>query len=335
MDDFGSANTTYSFTGIPGSGTTSTAGTNTITETATSGSHSETVVFTAETGNAGLYQITSVTHGTASFSPPVTATSPTFAFQYNAATLTTTVSETITGSYSSESKTFTSGAGGNANSYWLSADTITITNPSTTLPNGTTDSYSFGTAGSITETVTWGMRSFSHTETAIPTATFTGVGSATVSESYISGHGVTTVTFTGSSTAGYAVQQVSTIFVPQNSAATALDVNPCDRANFDLTAGTVSWIRPNGTAATAQSLTANSHVSFADLGKGGLASGDFIGETVTFGSHASFEVFYSSTGSNGSEYMEVAHGSGQASAVDVIGLASQLTALNQLHSLIT
>jgi hypothetical protein len=63
-------------------------------------------------------------------------------------------------------------------------------------------------------------------------------------------------------------------------------------------------------------------------------SGDFVGETVTFGSRSSFDIFYSSTGTGG-EYMEIAHGSGAASAVNLTGLAAQLTALDQLHPLVT
>ena len=322
MEDFGSPNTTYSFTGIGGG---------TVTEVATTGTRAETVIYTAESSNAALYQLTSVSFGTHSQTVTPTSSSPTFAFQTNTATQTTTVSETVTHSGSTETLTYSSGANGNANSYWLSTDTVTITNPSTTLPNGATVSFSFGSSGSVTETETWGSHTFTHTDQAIPTATFTGLNTNTVTESTIAGNGVTTITYTGSASAGYAVQQVSTTFVPTNGATTVLSVNPCDRANFDFTTGTVTWIGPSGTAGTAKSLTANSHVTFTDLGAATGLSGDFVQETVTLGSHSSYEIFYSSTGTKG-EYMEVAHGS---ATVDLTGLATQITALNQLHTLIT
>lgn len=322
MDDFGSPNTTYSFTGIGGSS---------ITEVATTGSRAETVVYTAEASNASLYQITSVTFGSHSQTVTPTSSSPTFAFQSNAATQTTTVSETVTHTNSTETLTYSSGANGNASSYWLSTDTVTITNPSTTLPGGATVSFSFGSSGSVTETETRGGHTFTNTEAAVPTASFTGLNTGTVTESTISGNGVTTITYTGSASAGYAVQQISTTFVPTNGATTVLSVNPCDRANFDFTAGTVAWVGPGGTAGTARSLTANSHVTFTDLGAATGLTGDFVQETATFGTHSSYEIFYSSTGTKG-EYMEVAHGS---ATVDLTGLTTQIIALNQLHTLVS
>ena len=325
---FASPGATYGFAGIAGSGTTSSAGTNTVTETITSGSHTSTVVFTAKSANASLYQVTSVTAGTHTQTITPSSSSPTYGFQYNAATQTTMVTETITGANSTETQTYTSGALGSS-SYALTNDTITYTCPSTSHV-----SYSFGTSGSITETVTWGSHSFNNTEPLGPTASLSGVGTATVTETSISGNSVTTVTFTGSSSAGYAIGQTSTSFVPQGSATTALNVNPHDRADFNLTANTVTWISPNGAAGTPQSITANSHVTFTELGPATGVSGDFVGETVTFGSHSSFEIFYSSTGTSG-EYMDVAHGSGSASSVGLVGIASQLAALNQLHTLVT
>ena len=334
MDDFGGAGMTYSFTGITGSGTTSGAGVGTVTETATRGTQTETIVYTAESANPALYQVTSVTHGTHTNTPTQSATSPTFAFQYNAASQATTVVETINRTAATETLTYTSGAGGSDTAFALSSDLVVITNPSTTQANGNTLSYSFGSAGSVTETVTRGTHTYSHSETANPTASFSGLNTATVSETTIAGNAVTTVTFTGSVDAGYAVQQVSTVFVPPGGNTTPLNVNPFDRAKFDFTANTVTWISPGGTAGTARAMGANSHVSFAELGAAPGLAGDFVGETVTYGSRTGYELFYSSTGTGG-EYMEVAHGSGAATAVSLVGVASQLTALNQIHALVT
>jgi hypothetical protein len=315
---FASPGATYNFSGINGSGT--------VTETITDGSETSTVTFTAESGNSSLYQITSVAEGTHSQAITPSSASPTFGFEYDTATQTTTVIETITHATSTETQTYTSGSTG---SFTLSDDTVTIDTPSTSQV-----SYSFGTSGSITTTQSWGSHSFSNTQPLGPTTSLSGVGTSTVTETSIAGDSVTTVTFTGSSSAGYAISQTSTSFIPQGSATTALDVVPYDRAEFNFSANTVTWISANGTAGSAQSTTANSHVVFTELGAATGISGDFVGETTTFGTHSSFEIYYSSSGTGG-QYMEVAHGSGAASAVSLVGLATQLAALGQLQTLVT
>lgn len=336
--DFGLSDATFNFTGIPGSGTTSAAGADTVTETIGLGNYAASIVYTAESGNPDLYQVTSVSEGGHTKTVTPTSSSPTFAFDYSAASQTTTVVETITNANSVETLTYTSGTDG----YALTQDTLTIDTPSTTLPNGGTLKYSFSSTGEVTETVGQGAHTHSFTEPLNPTATFTGLSTNTgstpntVTETYIFGDAVTTTTYDGSASGGYAVAATSTTYIPSDGATPALDVNPFDRADFDFMNDTVTSISPSGAAGTPNSMSANNHISYSDLGSGGLSSGDFVAETFTFGSHSSYDLFFSSTGAGASnEYMEVAHGWGAASSLSLTGIAAQLTSLNAVHQLVT
>lgn len=334
--DFGIHGATYEFAGVPGSGTTSSAGADAVTETIAEGKHTTTIVYTEEPSDASLYQITSVDDGWGTVSITPTASSPTFAFQYDAGTQTTTVAETFEKSGSTETDTYTS----EANGYALTNETVTIDNPSTSLPHGGTLAYFFSSTGAITETETFGSHSFSHTELMNPTATFTGLSTNTgstanaITESYISDDAVTTITFDGDATSGYAVAKASTTFVPSDNATPALDVDPFARADFDFSDDTVTWISSKGVAGTPHSLTANSHITYTDLGKGGTSAGDFVGETLSGRFHSAYELFYSSTGVGG-QYMEVAQGIGSASSLNLAGISTQLASLNAIQTFTT
>jgi len=325
-----------SFAGVPGSGTTSSAGANTVTETFPLGRQDASIVYTAESSDPSLYQITSVGEGQHTRAVTPTSSSPTFAFQYDTASQTTTVIETINKNSSTETLTYAQETDG----YALTQDTVAITNPSTALPGGGTLEYSFSSTGVVTKTVGWGSHTHSLNQPVNPTSTFTGLSTNTgsnpntITETSISGDAVTTVTYVGSASAGYAVSQTSTTYIPADGAVPPLDVNPLKRAEFDFADDTVTWVGLIHGPGTPQSMTANSHVSYADLGSGGLASGDFVGETITQGSHSVYDLFYSSTGAGG-EYMEVGHGPGAASAINLSGIAGQLTALNAVHTLVT
>lgn len=326
---FGRKSATYTFSGVPGSGTTSTAGSNSVTEVITQGSRSSTIVFTALPSDASLYQVSSITNGSHTITVTPKSPSPTFAFHYEAQVKTTTVTETISNAIGSEAITYISGTNGVGASYALSNDTFTFAKPSTSHT-----SYSFGTAGSITETDTRGAHTFSHTDPLGPTTSLTGVGTATVTETVISGNSVIATTFVGSEIAGYAISQISTTYVPQGSSSIALDIDPYDRAKFDFAAHTVTHINNAGSAGSPQSMTANSKISFADLGSVANLAGTFVGETITNGGHTSFEIYFSSTGAKG-EYMEVAHGTGAANVVNLVGIASQIATLDGMHLLTT
>jgi hypothetical protein len=323
---FDSVGKTYTFSGINGSGTTSSAGANTITETISQGTRSSSIIFTSMSSAPSSYQVTSITDGSHTHTVTPTSNSPTFNFQYNASTQVTTVNETINNVAGTETLTYTSGINGNSTSYYLSSDTVVVTNPSTSK-----SSYSFTASGTITETDTFNSHTYTHTSTLPPSADLSGVGTGTVTETIVSGNSVTVETFVGNTSAGYALKQISTTYVPQGTSTTPLSINPYDRAKFDFTAQTVTWINNSGVAGTPQSTTANSKLSFADLGPASGLTGNFVGETITLGSHTSFEIYYSSTGTKG-EYMEVAHGTGAASSVNLVGIASQISAVNAVHT---
>ena len=161
------------------------------------------------------------------------------------------------------------------------------------------------------------------------TATLTGVGSGTATDTFVSGDALTTITYVSGDNVNYAISDTSTTYFPSGGATPALDIDAFERADFSLTGtnvGTVTWISPDGVAGASQTLPLNSHSSFADLGAGGMSSGDFIAETFTHHSQTSYELFYSSTGSGG-EYMEVAHGAGSLTSSSLTGISTQLSSM--------
>ena len=314
--DFGLDNAAYVFTLPAGSGSSGPVSGGVVTEAITSHGHVTTISFTAESADPGDYQITSISNGNWTRTLTPTSSSPTFQFSAGAAGGgAPTVTETIAKANETETLTYTQNSDGT--DFSLTQENVAVASPSTSLPNGGTLAYTFDTTapGSITETETWGSHSFSHTELLNPTATLSGVGGDTATDTYVSGDALTTVTYVSTDGANYAISDISTTDFPSGGATPALDIDPFARADFSLSGtnvGSVTWISPDGVAGTAQTLPLNSHVSFADLGSGAMSSGDFVAETFTHGSHTGYELFYSSTGTGG-EYMEVSHGSGSVS----------------------
>lgn len=264
------SNANYIFTGVPGSGTTSSAGANTVTEALAFGGQVASIVYTAESGDPSLYQITSVTEGQHTRTITPTSSSPTFGFQYNSASPTTVV-ETVDEKNSTEALTYTQ----ETNGFALTQDTVTMTDPSTALLGGGTLAYSFSPSGVITETIGSGSHSHSFTEPVNPTSTFTGLSNNTgstpntITDTSIFGDAVTTVTYVGSASAGYAAGETSTTYFPADGATPSLDVKPLERADFNFTDDTVTWIGLIGGAGTPLSMTAHNNVTYADLGSGG------------------------------------------------------------------
>jgi hypothetical protein len=288
----------------------------TVTETVSGFNSSTTLDFTAEAGNPSVYQLSSVSHGSFTFSPESDLTYG-FTFGSGAA------SETITSATATLSLQFTAEAG-SSTLYQISSETLAITNPSASLPNGGSLSYSFsesnGTVTAMSETVTAGSYSHSFNLLLIPGSVF-GLASGSVTESFVSGNQVETIDFV-SSGSGYVVAKITAAFIAEGSATTALDVNPFDRAQFTIvtslnTGGTVTSVESVSPTGTLTPITPGSHVSFIAL------AGGFVEETVTFGSHSNYAVFYEAGGA--STYMEVAHGSG--TTVDLVGLKAQLAEL--------
>ena len=234
-----------------------------------------------------------------------------------------TVTETLTGTHETTAITFTTDPA-NANVFDITNVTTTETTPTTTDDEGGSRGFSFTIASGA---VTAEQFSFTdddgttHTRTITPPpdASFT-VGTGTVSETFVSGHQVETITFvqpTGSTL--FAVGSTSTTFVPEGSATTALNVESFERAKFTVDSTghvtAVQTVAPDGTATT---VTPGSDVTFTQLAAG------YVEEVRTHGSHSSFEVFFSGSASNG-VYTAVAEGSG--STVDLVGLQHQIAAL--------
>jgi len=233
---------------------------------------------------------------------------------------TNSVTETITGTNATDVLQFTADAV-NTGLYDLTSESTTITSPSTTDSHGNTFGYSFtitsGTVTQIQETIGHGSHTFTISQPAPPDATFT-TGTGTVTETTVAGNAVTTTDYVQpSGSTLYAVESISTTFIQQGTAQTALSVNPYDRAEFTIgSGGTVTQVQTVSPSGTVTTITPNSHTTYTQLATG------FVEETVTYGSHSSYTVYAEGTGGI---YTDVAHGSG--TTVDLVGLKAQLAEL--------
>ena len=271
-----------------------------------------------------------------------TVAGTTYGFNLGHRTVTETVhnarsSTTIVYSVEADRTLPVTAAGGGDNAYVMASSITTFTDPTAPHDDGAVVTYAFsGTASqvTVTEVVTRGNRTRQSLVTANPSSVFTGLNTpgAPVTETYAAGNAVITVTYVNTGT-GYVIQSVAAVFIPPHSAVTALDVNPYNRARFTVDAGkvvAVQQLSPKGTPGPVQSATADRHIAFVGLGPSSILPGsDFVAETVDYGTHSAFEVFFSPT--PGGVYTEVAHGTGVASAetVDMSGLAKQLAAVPQ------
>lgn len=230
-----------------------------------------------------------------------------------------TVTETITGTLGNEVLQFVQDAG-NTSLYHLASDTVTIANPTTTYDNGRTFGYAFTISdGSVTgEQITSGDATHTHTRTvSIPsTASFT-VDGDTVTETIVLGNVVESIEFVASGTAGlYAVASDTRTLIQAGSSATALFVNPCNRAEFTIdSSGNVSQVQAVLKDGTLKQITTDASTTYTQPEAG------YVIETQTHGRHTSYEVYHDGNGDG--IYTEIAHGSG--STVDLVGLKAQLT----------
>lgn len=232
------------------------------------------------------------------------------------------VTDSIAYSNAVETVVFAQNSANPAN-YQIATDTITVANPSTTLSDGSTLSYSFtvsnGAVTAMQESYGNGNFSFNQSLSLIPDATFTLNGNS-VTETWVRGNAIETVTFVQSGGSGaYAVASETITSVPQGGAATQLDVHPFDRAQFGFDAsGNVTAIARVDSAGTVTPLPLPGNAAFSQLAPG------FVEETVTWWNGSShYAVFYDASGSG--TYTEVAHGSG--TTVDLVGLKAQLAQL--------
>jgi len=307
----GSSNVTYGFS----------VGTNMVTETLNTANSTHSITFTQETSNTSLYQITGgISNGyECSSNVPVTSTSGSSSDSYSFSGLgTSMVTESINATNETTTITYAQETS-NSSLYQISSETITYNTASSSSSIGGSVSYSFTESGGavtgMSETFTRGTNTNTFSLTLDPSAVFT-VGSNSVSETFATGNTVETVNYVSSGSA-YVIGSVTTNFIAQGTATTALDVNPYDRAEFTISNGAVTAVQSVSPTGTTSTVATNSQVTFSPLATG------FVEETVTFGSRTNNTVFYED--GSGGIYTEVAHGSG--STVDLVGLQTQLTHL--------
>lgn len=211
---------------------------------------------------------------------------------------------------------------GSTTLYQRVGSSFTYTDPTGALPNGGTLTYGFTVSGGAvtgeTETITLDSSTMTHAVPTPPDAVFT-IGTGTVTESWVAGDQVKTMTYTQlKGGTGYVVSEVSSSLVLQGSATTALDVRAGHQAMFTINStGAVTaaeFVRPDGEVV---SVTPDSHLSFTELAAG------YVEAVSGSGSHTHFAVYYDGAGHG--TYTEVAHGSG--SAVDLVGLKAQIAEL--------
>jgi hypothetical protein len=231
-----------------------------------------------------------------------------------------TISETITGAHAVDTTTFTPETASPA-LFQISAQTQTVTSPSTTDADGHVFGYSFTVAnGAVTaeQVVTGASAAAAHIHDlcAPPDASF-AVSGADVTETVVQGHEVEVSTFAPSGTMGlFALASRTESFIPVGAATTQLSVDPFERDAFTFgpsgSVATVSQVHADGTTTA---ITPHSDETFSLLAPG------LVEETVTHGSHTTFEVF--DDGNGDGVYTAVAHGEG--STVDLASLQAQLT----------
>jgi hypothetical protein len=228
------------------------------------------------------------------------------------------VVETLTGSKAVTVVTFTPETA-NPQLYEITAVTTTITTPSTTNAHGVADGYDFTITGGVVTAEQHTHGSASHDLHAPAGAVFTATGTG-VTETFVFGDNIQTVEYVQPTAGGlYAVASMSSTEIDAGGSTTELFVNYNDRKAFTIDGGgavtAVSRVNHDGTETA---LTIGSHTTYAQLAPG------YVQETVTYGSHTAFEVYYSGPSANG-VYTEIAHGAG--SSVDLTGLESQVAQL--------
>lgn len=231
-----------------------------------------------------------------------------------------TVTETITTSTGTNTIEFTLESG-STTLYQVSGTSYTIADPTGALPDGGTLTYDFtianGTVTGESETLSFGTGTSTHSVETPGDAVFT-IGTSSITESWVSGNQVKTLTYSPLAGGGYAISAGSSTLVAANGATTLLDVKPDRQATFTTdSSGNVTaaaFLNPDGHVVN---VSANDHIAFSDLGSG------FVEETLTSGNHSHYIVYFDGAGSG--TYTDVAHGSG--TTVDLVGLKAQIAEL--------
>lgn len=230
-----------------------------------------------------------------------------------------TITETMTESHETIVRQFVQDSS-TASLYHVGSESITILNPTTTYSNGYTFGFGFTIAnGSVTaEQITRGGSGHTHTQTVHipPTASFS-VSGTQVTETFVHDNVIEQLKYTPSGTGGlYAVASDTQTFIQSGNAATQLSVDPFERAKFTLDASNhVTQIQSVHVDGSLSTITPHTGTTFSQLAPG------YMVETVTHGSHSSYEVFHDGNGDG--IYTAVAHGSG--TTVDLVGLKAQIS----------
>jgi hypothetical protein len=211
---------------------------------------------------------------------------------------------------------------GSTTLYQVVGHSFTFTDPTGALPGGGTLTYGFtlinGAVTAATETISLGSDSITRTVHTPADAVF-ATGTGTVTESWVSGDHVKTITYTElQGGTNYVVSETSTSLILPGSATTILDVRPDQQAMFTInSSGAVTaaeLVRPDGHTVA---LTPDSHYALTELATG------YVEAVIGSGNHTHFAVYYDGAGSG--TYTEIAHGSG--STVDLVGLKAQIAEL--------
>lgn len=174
-----------------------------------------------------------------------------------------------------------------------------------------------GAVTAVQVTETHGTRTSTHSETIGPTTTYAVGTDGTITETSVFGHTVETTIYTAAATAGqYTVKSVTDTYIQQGTAATALNVDPYDRAKFTVdTSGAITAVQRVLSDGTSKDVTVGTGTTYTQLAAG------YVLEVQTHGTRTSYEVYHDGNGDG--VYTEVAHGSG--STVDLVGLQAQIS----------
>lgn len=231
-----------------------------------------------------------------------------------------TITETLTGTDTTKVVTYTQEAG--STTLYDKSDVMLTFNHPSTAEGGF--SFTLGASGGVTaEQHVETENGQTQTETVhIPLDAVFKVGTGSITEQYVKGNEVDTITFTQpSGSTLYAVQSIEKAFIDGGSATTFLDVNPKDRMEFTIDgSGAVTQAQRLDGHGAAHTVS-NPNATFTQLAPG------YVEKVITHGSTTSFQVFYEGQSTNG-VYTEIAHGSG--STVDLPGLQAQVTQAEHL-----
>lgn len=223
-----------------------------------------------------------------------------------------TVTETLTRGAATATLTYAADAT-DTGLYHLTQEVRSFDSASTTSPT-----YGFTvTDGAVTAvTQTFGASGWTHDidVTKLPASAFTVSGN-TVTETTIRGNTLETQQFTTTDGTTYKLASETLSVVAVGTATTALDVEPHERMRFTFSGDTVTSAQTVKLDATAVDVS-NANATYAQPAAG------YVVETLTRGTHTSYEVFHDGNGDG--IYTAVAHGTG--ATVDIVGLQAQISA---------